>query len=169
MTKLIGNDSATGSGSIDGNAYVTWARYIAIESGLMSYIKAHLVGSGSSAYAVYSDSSGLPGTLITSTSKAVCAAGWNNITLSSPISIISGAYYWIAVVSDANCIVSHSSGGVYKQSWVEDYNAYVFPESAPAEFDYSGTFNYRLSGWSSGGLPLIGPGLSGQSPLISVR
>ena len=59
---------------------------------------------------VYSDNAGLPGTLLGQTLAQTSVVGWNTVTL-TPISIISGTKYWLAVLSPGAGIVATSAAG----------------------------------------------------------
>lgn len=98
--KLIGNDS----GSVNYSAtrdvlYIE--RYIALDNGQVNSIQLLCQTVTNSRAAIYSDSSGEPGALLSNSDIVALVAGWNTVSLASPVSIIKNSYYWLAFVLQA--------------------------------------------------------------------
>jgi O-glycosyl hydrolase len=60
--------------------------------------------------AIYSDVSGLPSRLVQTTAEVTApAAGWQTFTLTAPVALTSGTYYWLTIWSnDSNARVYYS-------------------------------------------------------------
>lgn len=56
---------------------------------------------GQIAMGIYSDNSGVPGTLLAQTPGNTPVTGWNSITI-TPLSIVSGVQYWLAVIATSS-------------------------------------------------------------------
>lgn len=99
LTKSLGVTAYTGQGVKD---YIYFQRSQATVSGPLAYIS--LVGSIATNVraAIYSDSSGVPGTLL-SESASVPQTDSNLLFIPIPIiTIVAGTYYWIAAQTQAN-------------------------------------------------------------------
>jgi hypothetical protein len=67
--------------------------------------------------AIYTDSGGAPSSLLGQTgSTAVSISGWNDIPLSSSISLTSGVRYWLTFQTDTNSLTIHSGYGASGQN-----------------------------------------------------
>jgi hypothetical protein len=127
-------------------------RFQAEQSGTMDVFKIKCSGSGNVKVAVYSDSSGTPGTLAAAVNTSTpVAADWNSIDFTSPPSIIAGDYYWLAVNSDASIVLRPATTGTgtyrYKAS---TYSSFNFPSSAGTGFTSKTGCTTLLAGWSTG-------------------
>ncbi len=111
-------DSASGSGTTYYNKFQAVA-------GTAGSIRVNLAGSSNVRVALYSDSSGSPGTVL-ATGSLSGISGWNTIPLNVTVSVTGAAYYWIGVQVDtaSRLNVKNSTGTckttseVYGSEWV---------------------------------------------------
>lgn len=120
---LVGN-SSSGSSTDRCNLDISLTRYQASASGSATQIKINLskaiAGGKKVKCAVYSDNSGAPGSLLQGTNELTApGAGWQTFTLSSPVAIASGTYYWLVAWSNDSGFTlrcnSESGNGRYKR------------------------------------------------------
>lgn len=87
---------------------------------------------------VYSDNAGAPDALLaTSNEKTAIGSGWEGFDLPSPISVPSGAYVWVGVISDTTILssVCLNTGTIY-------YNFDPYSDGASAAFGAAVTAGY---------------------------
>ncbi|MEI7542473.1 MAG: choice-of-anchor R domain-containing protein [bacterium] len=96
-------------------------------------ISAKFDNAGSFALGVYSDSAGLPGTLLGQTLEQQSVIGWNSVTL-TPISIISGTKYWL-VVGAPGASIYLSAVAVYSSIKMGSFYSALLPTNpTPADW-----------------------------------
>jgi len=143
----IDDSNSTGTCSA-GNIHMD--RFAAAAVGNVSQIMVKCTNDGSLKVALYSDSSGSPGSALNAnnTSTAV-VAGWNTISIpSTPVT--AGTYYWIAFNSSPSCVgFAPSSGGtvLYKAL---DYSS-SFPDTAGTGFNTTANCHCLTAGYGSTG------------------
>lgn len=166
--KLIGSAEIGGTLTSSDNKFRTW-RAKAVESGSLSTIKVYVRGTFKGKVAVYADSSGVPGSLLTQSAEVTLAGTdeWKAVSI-PVITIAKDAYYWLAFAVGSSSGVKLGSPPPYSAlTKVITYSTFSFPDPAGSGFDawdyYSG-----LAGWGSlpGGVGLVGDGLVGNSVLI---
>jgi hypothetical protein len=165
--KLIGADDISGSNEYASTFCLN--KFTAAASGNMTEFRVKAAVSGYVKCALYADSSGAPGALITAmnTGQAV-AAGWNTLSFTST-AITLGTVYWLAIViSVAGAAIYHSGGGTqkYKSS---TYSTFTFPD--PAGSGFSSATDYDLeAGWGeTGGTTLYASAtMSGSGDLAAI-
>lgn len=145
-TKLIGADDATGSNGTP--HYFVLCRFQAVASGTMNEFRLKSGVSGNVKCAIYADSAGEPGALITAmnTGQAVTGGQWNTLTFTST-SITSGTYYWLAVCVDTVGAIQQIAGGTMRYK-VGAYSTFTFPDPAGTGFT-SAAYTYLEAGWAS--------------------
>jgi len=144
--KLLGDDTTTPDYFIVGG-YVLFIRYQAVASGTCNKIKVQSSGSGNVKVAVYADSAGEPGSRLAKqdTSTAV-VAGLNTIPLEASCPIVSGTYYWIAAIADAQILGYLEAGTNPQRHKAGTFSTYTFPDPAGTGYD-TGTNLFIWSGW----------------------
>ncbi len=122
---------------ISGDVYYTGAT--AFSSGVINQIAFYGLNTGASvSMAIYSNNGSQPGSPLGSGGIVSSVAGWNYITVASPINITSGSNYWLAIQpentllignsgmmgnfltesSQSSLSVSYPGGGVLTQGWL---------------------------------------------------
>ena len=93
--------------------YINATRFQATASMTLGSIRAKVLGiTGNYKCAIYSDSNGTPQALLAQTAEVTNpATGWQTFTLSTPLPVVSGTYYWLAIWSN----LTSTSAGVYCQ------------------------------------------------------
>ncbi len=107
--KLIGMPDTTPDWQFAG-VYQYLCRFQAEATGTMTEFRAKAWGDGAIAYAVYDDDSGSPKNRLAqqATPQAVIE-GWNTLAI-DPVSVVSGAYYWLAMYQASGGIYYNNSG-----------------------------------------------------------
>jgi hypothetical protein len=141
--KLIGADSS-GSPGTSAN-YFRLTRFQAAASGSMTQFRVYSGASGNLKCAIYADSAGEPGALITAmnTGQAV-TSGWNTFTFTST-PIVSGTYYWLAVNFDTGDAAQYIASGTFRYKSAT-YSGFTFPNPAGSGFN-NATQSDTIAGW----------------------
>jgi hypothetical protein len=143
--RLIGNDDlASGSHTI-GNI-VHYQKFQAIETGMLTGIQTEGIHDGEAMVALYSDGSGNPGSLLTSSSSVEFLHGIVTIPVNTPVVITSGMYYWLAIATPGATIASRSGTGFVVRYKMAMYSSFTFP-NPPTSLTSETTYTYQLSGW----------------------
>jgi len=105
-------------------------------------IKISLAGTGKMKCAIYSDNAGNPGNFLMGTNElSNLGTGWQTFSLTSPLSLTSGSYYWLVSWRAGNySIASDSAVGV--NNWGSLTYAASWPTNLPAK---GGSADYRHS------------------------
>jgi O-glycosyl hydrolase len=92
--------------------------------------------------AIYSDSDGSPSAFMRGTAEVTKPSdGWNVFTLTSPLALASGQYYWLAIWSDdANAQVYYSGNSGALRWGRYDYGSWPDPIATTG----SGSYNYCI-------------------------
>jgi len=141
-TKLIGADDATGSNA--GGEVFMLNKFTAIATGYMTEFRIKSGIPGEVKVALYADSGGNPGALITAmnTGQAV-VAGWNTLNFTST-PVTSGTDYWLAVAWQPNTC-QYISGGTRRYKTIT-YSTFTFPDPAGSGFN-SDSYTHLIAGW----------------------
>jgi hypothetical protein len=147
--KLIGADDAAGSQQSVG--YFTLCKFTAVATGNMTEFRVKSSVAGNVKCAIYADSAGEPGALITAmdTGQAVDGLGWNTLNFTST-SITSGTVYWLAFMFSIQGAVDYRTlTGTTRRYKAGTYTGWTFPN--PAGTGFSSTVNYAdlEAGWGS--------------------
>jgi hypothetical protein len=142
--KLIGANDAVCSGPA-GAGYLCMCRFLPTQSGDMTQFRLKVSAPGNVKVAVYSDSSGSPGTRLNAVNTSTpVVAGWNTITFPST-ALTTSSYYWLAFNSETSIVCYNTSAGTLS------YKALPFssdlPASAGTGFTSSGSLGL-LAGWA---------------------
>ena len=134
--KLVGADESASSDSH--NTYknnLHLAKFVAEATGSITTIRLNAAGHVNVKVGIYEDSSGQPGTLLSSVASTPVAPGWNDIPI-DPTFVTAGKPYWLAFNSDYALRVCYSlTEGVFRY----------------ADLTYSQDFPGDLSGMTSVG------------------
>jgi len=147
--KLVGQDDATAAGG-EGAGYFILEKYTAVASGNMTEYRVKSSVAGNVKCAIYADSAGEPGALITAmnTGQAVAAGQWNTLTFTST-PITSGTVYWLAFNIDTNGAIDYlASGAGIERYKAASYPTFAFPDPAGSGF-VSATFGELIAGWGT--------------------
>ncbi len=141
-------DTIGGSGA----AWINAGQFPAISSTAVSTVYAE-VGAGSGHYkcAIYADGGGEPSTLLGGTVEISNPTnGWNVFPLTSPVTLTSGQYYWLAIWCDdpSGTIYYSDTGGVLQ--WGQ-YNYGAWP--SPIATSGGGTLDYSIYAIGNSGPP----------------
>lgn len=139
--KLIGSNDVDVDGQRSQNEFYL-DRFQAENSGWLSAIKIKVFASVNVKVAIYADSTGEPGALLSSNNiSTACAAGWNTILIEN-IEITSAVYYWLAFIADGIQVNYHQVAST-RRSRAETYATFTFPDPAGTGFS-SSTNDYAL-------------------------
>jgi hypothetical protein len=150
--KLIGvapDTVSTGGGG--GCTNVMVQRFQASASGDIVEFRVKASAGGNVKVAIYDDNSGQPGALrsAVNTSTPVSAGAWTSIPITST-SVISGSYYWLAVVSDSCNLYYHSSDPTATVRWKPStYASWTYPDPAGSGWNTQTGYTYFVAGWSA--------------------
>lgn len=130
-------------------SYINAGRFLASSSGTVTEIRAKVVAiAGSYRCAIYSDAGGNASTLLRSTNTLTnVTEGWQAFTLTSPLPITAGNYYWLAIWSDdTSARVFCNNGGTLR--WAK-YNFGNWPN--PVNLSSSSDLTYSIYATGPGG------------------
>lgn len=143
---LLGNNTAAGSGSPTANT-IRAGKFTALTTGTITEIHAYIAANANFTYAIYSDQSGSPHTLLASTGTVTLVGGQHNIIPITHTPITFGTVYWLAFNMDTNNAAKYQSTGG------NQYNvAATFGSAWPSAMTGGGTTSsnaYNLGGWGN--------------------
>jgi hypothetical protein len=144
--KLIGvNAGAPSTGAYPGSYFFLY-RFQAVDTGDVVIFKIKTSASGNVKVAIYADSAGAPGALLSAVNTSTpVIAGWNNITITST-SVVTGNYYWLAYDSDLAIGYYQSAAGTLRYK-TATYSTFSFPNPAGTGFTSLTTSVGLLAGW----------------------
>lgn len=143
--KLIGYDDAAVVYPSYGGC-ILMQRLECVQSGDCNSIRLKCSNPAEVKVAIYSDNSGVPGTLLSQNSNgADLSAGWNTIGINST-SFVDDTYYWLAFIADRQlyCISASTGGTLYYK--FATYSGFTFPSSAGTGYTAS-TIQVLIAGW----------------------
>ena len=119
---LIGGDDVTPTGTLNKDTYYM-TRFQAFQSGTATTCRLRASGPGNVQFGIYGDAGGVPsGKLYTTTASVI--AGWNDITISYPLT--GGSYYYLAYISNNSIIQKYAAS--YKTYYRSiAYSSFTFP------------------------------------------
>ncbi|HEY4300749.1 MAG TPA: DUF4082 domain-containing protein [Candidatus Didemnitutus sp.] len=169
-TGTVGNTTAgTSADNIySGGAWINACRFQAGSNLTASTIMAK-IGAVTGKYkcAVYSDSGGLPNALIQTTAEVTApATGWQSFTLTAPVTMNSGTFYWLAIWSnDTNARVYYSGTNGTLRWASKTYGTWPNPISTTG----GSNLNYSIyaAGGAGSGATLSSIAVSPNSPSIT--
>lgn len=149
--KLVGADDAAGTQLSVGQ--FTLCKFTAVATGNMTQFRVKSSVAGNVKCAIYADSAGEPGALLTAmnTGQAVDGLGWNTLNFTST-SITSGTVYWLAYMIDIIGALDYRTlTGATRRYRAGTYSDWTFPN--PAGTGFSTTTNYAdlEAGWGTTG------------------
>lgn len=163
--QLAGNYS-TGTYSGDYIGYCAWTKFQAVASGQLDYFLVRMATSGNIKAAIYSHDADLdqPKNLLGQTAeKSAVGNAYNKLSIISPISLVSGQYYWLAVAFGSGQARGSSTGQLLAAAIT--YSEFSFPSSFDGSYDFSENRKLAVSAWNI--VPVtyiprsIGSGISG--------
>jgi hypothetical protein len=105
-TRLIGAATTDTPTASDSGNYLVMSRFTAASAGNMTQFKVWCASPGNIKVAVYTDSSGQPGSLLNAVNAGTAVtAGWNTISIAST-ALTAGTNYWLALCSDNTVVGS---------------------------------------------------------------
>jgi hypothetical protein len=147
--KLIGADNAAGSQQSVG--YFTLCKFTAVATGSMTQFRVKSSVAGNVKCAIYADSAGEPGALITAmdTGQAVDGLGWNTLNFTST-PITNGTVYWLAFMFDTQGAVDYRTlTGTTRRYKAGTYTGWTFPNPAGSGFSSTTGYADLEAGWGS--------------------
>lgn len=110
MGNLSSNNTSIFTGEHDASPYTN---HSGVTISVTSIEIASVVSGGTVELAIYSDSAGVPGTLLGTSNQVAVAAGTNTFTFSPAVSVATGTQIWVAgrIVSGAALVCSNGSSG----------------------------------------------------------
>lgn len=143
IKNLIGPDRFVSHGNNSGGNFFL-DRWTANGSGTVQKIKLKCGTPGNVRVAIYADSNGSPGVLLNAVNTNTSVnAGWNEIAIPAT-SIIAGTDYWLAAISDANCILYTSRAGAIQKYKPAIYSTFSFPNPAGVDFAVFDGYNIMV-------------------------
>ncbi len=145
--KLIGTDDVTPTETMS-PSYFMLSKFTAVASGTMCQFGLHSDYAGNVKCALYADSAGSPGALITAmnTGQAVTGSGWQMLTF-TPTAITNGVVYWLGLNIDTRGAVMQKSPGGTLRYKAGTYSTFSFPNPAGSGFtNYDGY--HIVAGWA---------------------
>ena len=144
LQKLVGANDTTATGNEDPN-YFLLDKFTAEANGTLSQIKVKCGAAGNVKVAIYNDSYGSPGSLLSSsnTGTHVEASVWTPISI-TPTAIVSGTPYWLALISDSRCVGYKGTGGIGRYA-PASYSGFTFPTTPSGLYSWSGY--HLIQGW----------------------
>ena len=107
-TDTIGNATSTAYGGGNQNRIWAWP-IVASNSGTLQSIGQNIAtAAGNVIFALYSDNSGVPHTLLATTAGAASVNGWND-QAATAVSIVAGTTYWLAFECDSGSDIQYST------------------------------------------------------------
>jgi hypothetical protein len=156
MPLLIPSSVPTGSWGNGSFNYIFYCRFQANLSGTLNEIQFYSGNSGNAKVGLYDDDTGpVPNTRLTynNTGQAASSSQWNSITVPD-YEIISGTYYWLAVLTGTSGVATGDSG----QSWESVSQIRDYGTGLPSAATVSESVDILFSFAGYGDLPLIGGG-----------
>lgn len=143
--------AGTGDGTHSGNSgYVSSSKYNSGSGGTVSALTIYLPAVGGSPNnharaAIYSDSSGAPGTLLSSATAATTTVttGWNTLPLGTTVTLSANTTYWLAFKLDSDSTTFRYQTGVSGDS---KYDSETYSSNFPSSFttDVTGSAKYSV-------------------------
>ena len=148
LDRLIGTETQC-TGTVDGN-YARYARFTALENGVITEFSLYSKANGNVKVAIYADANGDPGVRLNSVDipQPVAANQWNTISFPAT-SIVKDAVYWLCVANDVLGTVAYSQSGGNGYCWqAVDFTTFTWPSTAQWS-NISDGYNISLGGWGS--------------------
>lgn len=145
--KLIGVDEVSGYDYFLSGNYLWAGKFTANASGTVSTI--HFYARSASTihwkFAIYSDSSGSPGTVLATTAEITTTTeGWQTASITA--SLVSGTVYWLALIADVAGGATDYGTGVNKYKSAT-YSGFSFPNN-PTGLS-NGTRIMKINAWGA--------------------
>ncbi|MBR0871197.1 hypothetical protein JQ633_12570 [Bradyrhizobium tropiciagri] len=149
VTSVVGTNSTANTQSLNANTIYFQPSAVTAVGGTASKITAKLNAgfTGKMKCALYTDTSGLPGTLVAQTSEVINpVTGDNDFAFTSPPALVDGNSYWIAFWTDTAAVLNTASGGTTKAQALNYATASGnFPSTVTTGSGVGGTSSVRLS------------------------
>jgi len=149
-TKLVGADDVAQTGNENADKFIL-CKFTAVASGTINQFRVKSAVAGNVKCAIYADSAGEPGALITgmNTGQAVTGSGWETLTF-TPTSITNGVAYWLAFNIDTAGAVTYKTeaGHPFRQKSAT-YSTFSFSNPAGTGFDIYTNFYDLEAGWET--------------------
>ncbi|MEM3378188.1 MAG: hypothetical protein QXV09_00215 [Candidatus Bathyarchaeia archaeon] len=136
VTEEIGNASTTGMQSVGNGVMSNYARAFNITVGYTGTITKVGVNvatpSGNIMTAIYADSSGTPGALLAYSNSTAATAGWNDLTLNTPVTVTAGTTYWLGFNNDNDNLDTYRDPNGTHVYVSQTYGSFPNPFGTPA-------------------------------------
>jgi len=144
--KLIGTDTA--GDTVFNIGYVRTTQYTCALSGSLSEINVYCTANGDVRVALYSDNADDLGTLLgESADTAITATGWKSVSLGTPVNVVSGTKYWLAVqIKVVNTGATYRTVTARSGYYTQAYGA--FPANGP-NTGIQTTLEFALQGYGT--------------------
>ena len=145
----------TGTSNYTGSANYKYSNlWQAGATGTISKIRCRLkrnTSSGKGRCMIYADNAGSPGALIAQTQEATISTstGWVDFPFSTPVSVVNGTYYWLAVFTDQATTIRYNN-----TTGTMNYNADTYSDGAADPFGSPTTSaSHEICIYASGSTP----------------
>ena len=144
--RILGNVIGVGEKTwTQQNGNTLHAQKFTAVAGQLNTIYVKSAGAANAKVALYADNAGEPGTLLGySVSKAI-VAGWNAITLITPVVLSAGSYWLSSVCDSSSKTLRIATGGTARYVAM----TYTDPFPNPPAGTSSGTFDHALCGYGN--------------------
>lgn len=161
---LIGPGMAYGAGIP--SDHISMSKFTAVATGSMTFFQVFGGSVGNVKCALYADSGGEPGALITAmnTGQAVIY-GVNSLSFTST-NIISGTDYWLAVNIDTTAAVEEPALAGNTRAKDATYSGFSFPDPAGSGYTAYTSSRINAAGW---GELAVAPTVETHSPATSIE
>lgn len=122
-----------------------WSRYVATSDSTISHINVKMSGAGNAKVAIYEDSGGSIGSLLSANNTGTAVvAGINAISI-TPTVVHNGTYYWLGVwATSQSFILANDASGRY--AYQSTSSSFVFPSSISGYTFYGDYIRGLISG-----------------------
>ncbi len=163
--KLMGTSSTASAGNHP-TGYFVLSKFTAVGSGTLSQVRVYCGGAGNVKAALYADSSGSPGSLLTCNNNPTAVTGgqWSTVNV-TPYAVHAGTVYWLAYISDGACVGYNSGAGGTRGYRASTYAGFNFPSSAGAVT--KDAIDNLIAGWGTPPAP-VAPTITNEGGASSV-
>jgi len=152
--KLVGTDTPGTSNTAAG--YFELNKFTCGASGTLTEIHIYSRVNGNVKVAIYADSAGEPGALLTAndTGHACAASQWNTLDIGdTPVTI--GVVYWLALIVQTTGACSEKAGATPRRYKAAAFSTFTFPDPAGTGFT-ADTQDEAISGYGTALIKLVG-------------
>jgi hypothetical protein len=149
---LLGWDNDTWDGGTGGKTNVMVDKWTALATYTVNKLRIKVSTDGNIKVAIYADNAGEPGALLSAlnTDQAV-VAGWNDVTLSTPVNVTNGTVYWIGFLGSvtAGMFYYKALAGRTNRFKAATYSSWSWPDPAGSGYSTQDDYDYSDRGWGA--------------------